>query len=661
MAKQTQADQYELGGRTYTVDAHSKLGSGAEGVVILDPTDPYRCIKLFHPPEPGDRDARHISLLRGRKLQAILHSRVQLPDQFVLPQQAVYAPSYGLGRQTPIGYRMRRVPTGYHKLKELTASAFRTDQNMGLQAIMRLYADLFDDLALIHGQSLVVGDLNVGCIMFNPHGKRAWVDTDSWSYPGHPCLATTELFAHPDLYANLTDSGRSVAPKPAHDRFSLTVLLTMMAVPGAHPFRSGRHPTVRGLQKRTEMGLTIFDPSVKTTGITPEVLSDDLLNELIERLKRRTEAPLPSDLLRAFADQVTACSSCKTEYHASRRTCPKCRQTTTVALQAAASYLTKELWHASGTLLFAQMVGTDLYLVSRMGGRVHVIRITAGGDSELLTPGLPDTPGTRYRFFADCLAVCTEPTKATETAQIAVYRLASRSLQLIGTTTTGSLAGEGAVFDTSMRYLYRTAGNMLLRTEPFGVSGTLVDTPISPVYQQQSWFTADRSSGAAREVVFGYDRAFLAWEWFIIHAQDNGESSRTPIGNLGLRLGETIEDFAVYFSASSVLLAMQTAYRGHDYARYAVIGLDGSVHLNKLIATDDPTYPYWSNVRGKLHQGKSVLHATPDGLVKQSFSDDSCTTLDGTAGNVTQEDRLLRMPGQVAIVRRSGISTLRKK
>jgi hypothetical protein len=184
----------------------------------------------------------------------------------------------------------------------------------------------------------------------------------------------------------------------------------------------------------------------------------------------------------------------------------------------------------------------------------------------------------------------------------------------------------------------------------------VVDTPVAEVHQRQSWFTVDHSTGADREVIFGYDRALRNWQWFVILGNASGSRYQYHnVGDLGMRLGETVEDFAVYFSVSSVLLVMQTSYNGRDYVRYAIIGLDGVVHLNKTIDSSDPTYVHWETLRGKLHQGKSVLHATADGIVKQQFSDGTCTTLTDTTGRVTADDQLFRLKGRVGIVRRGGI------
>lgn len=651
-------EHYSLGGKTYTVDLQAKIGAGSEGMVIAHPRDPSLCVKLFHPEDPGDPSTARIAAYRAKKVRAICNSGLSLPPQFTLP----VSPVFDSAQTRIVGYLMKRVPPDYHKLIKLLDGSFRTSHQVGLKMIAELYADIFDDLEIIHGKGLVIGDVNPGCFMFQPGGSRAWVDTDSWGYKGYPCLATTEMFAHPDLYPNLLASG-TVPPLPHHDRFAFLVAFTMMALPGAHPFRMGKHPRVQGLQNRANAGITIFDSDVTVPAMLGafEVLSDEVLNAIVERLKQRTSAPLDPMLLRNFAENVVGCSKCGAEYHSSRRHCPQCREITMVQVSKLVSLLIEELFSVNGSLLFAQFIEENLHLVCRIGSKVQVFQIDGGGTTTILSPSLPSIPGARYRFFKDCLVVCPEPNKPAP-AVLEIYRIEGKALRKLDSTSTGVLEGESAVFDTSARFLYRIAGNALVRSELFGPRGTMFDTPVGEVHQHQSWFTVDHSSGANREVIFGFDRALRNWQWFIIHgnAQDD-RYQYSAVDDLGLHTKETVDDFAVYFSASSVLVVMRTFHKGRDFVRYAVIGLDGKVHINRTVDSTHATYPYWENLRGKLHQGKSVLHVTPNGIVKQDFSTEECTLLDDTTGRVTLDDRLVRLKGRVGIVRRQGVLTMRPK
>lgn len=654
---QTAISRYQLDGVVYAVDMQAKLGAGSEGVVVAHPRDPRLCVKLFHPAEEDDTAGRRIAAYRGKKARFICSSGLALPSQFTLPLRPVFDET---GTQV-LGFAMMRVPADYHKLLKLLDGTFRADHQIGLAEISRLFADIFDDLAMIHGAGLTVGDVNLGCLMIHPAGQRAWVDTDSWSYPGFPGLATTELFAHPDLYPGLSSSGDLMPPLPKHDWFAFLVVFTMLAIPGAHPFRAGLHPRVEGLQNRTLAGITIFDPDVTVPPMlgTFDVLSDELLHEMIQRLKRRVESPLDAAMLRDFADGVILCGKCQASYHASRSHCPKCQEITRVLVPGFASFAVEDFFRSAGTLLFAQMVGRNLYVVSREAHGVQVYCVDDLGTATRLTPALKYPPGTLYRFFGDCLVVCPEPNKSAPVS-LELYRIKDGTLHRLAGTVTGALEGDGAVLGASERFLYRSAANALVRSELFGVQGVLSDTQIASVYQRQSWFTADRTAGTDREVIFGFDRALRTWQWFVVLGNAKGSRYQYhDVEDLGLHAQETVEDFAVYFSMNSVLLVMHTSHGGRDFVRYAIIGFDGTVHLNRTLDANHRTYAHWSNLHGKLYQGKSVLHATPDGIVKEEFSTGTCKLLTGTTGVVSADDRLMRLNGRVGIVSPRGVRYLK--
>lgn len=648
--------RYLLDGSVFTADPNATLGRGSEGVVIESPRDPGSCLKLFHEADPSDPNARKIAAYRSRKIRAICARDIHLPPQFILPQRPVY--DADTGRQI-IGFQMQRLPAGHQKLIKLLDANFRASHQVGLRMVAELFACLFEDLALIHSAGFVIGDLNLGCVMFEPGKGRAWVDTDSWSYEDFPCLATTEMFAHPDLYGNLSASGNRVQPAPHHDRFSLLIALSLLAIPGAHPFRMGSHPTVKGLQNRTNAGLTVFDAGVtfpKMLG-SPDILSDTVLHELVRRLKRITDAPLDPTLLRDFAQEITSCKTCGADFHASRKNCPKCNQATVIQAGGLANFSVAELYRALGTVLFAQYLGTDLYLVCRQGNQTYVARVEESGTGTILDASLPSMPGARYRFFEGHLVVCPSPRQEAP-AQLLLYRIEGDSLHRVNDTSTGVLKGGAAMFDTSSRFLYRTAGNALVRCQPFGLGGALSEQPIAEVFKQQSWFTVDRTPGTDHEVIFGYDRGVRDWQWFVVLGNAKGSRyQRNNVQGLHLRAGESVEDFAVYFSGGSVLLAMLTSHHGRSYARYAKIGFDGTVQLEQIVNSSDETYPLWTNLRGKMYQGPSILHVTPTGIVKQTLANQVQQPL-GIDGQLAIDDQLLRLGGRVGIVRRNGVYTL---
>ena len=658
---------YLVRGRQYKEDPSAKLGGGSEGSVYPFPDDAGLCVKIFHEPDGDDPDAGQIAKYRAAKVEAICSLGLKLPDQFIIPLEPTRDKNHHVN-----GFLMRRVPRGFHKLMKLLEPAFRIDHDIGLTWILEEYANIFEDLTLLHDRfRLVIGDVNLGCRMFEIGHKQAWVDADSWSYPKFPCLATTEMFAHPDLFPNLRPGGKFVEPKSHHDRFSFTVALVLTAVHGAHPFRMGAHPSVRSLQDRARKGITIFDKDVNYPPFLPrpEVLSDQLLHEVIQILKRKTTDPLKPDFLRNQAQETVKCQQCDLEYHSSRPHCPKCQVKTTIIVQQF-ELVIEELLRLPGKLLFAQMVGDILHLACRSAkGELLLVTINQQKRATTINTGLPVFSGARYRFFDSCLAVCLNPYAAAP-APIELYLIEGGRLRRLQDTSTGVLENEAAVFDTSAKHLYRTAGNGLMCGSLFN-DKFLADEQVMQIHRSQSWFTVDRSSGADREALFGYDRALKDWRWFIASSsapsslpkgRDRGAKhfSSYEVVVAPLRGGEKLDDFSVCFNSSAALLARKTRYRGSQVVRYAIVNLNGKVEHESEVAEGETGFECWENLPGKLFQGSSILHVTAGGVVRQSLPA-TYTELKDTIGVVTADDRLFRFGQSVGVIHGDTILTIKKK
>ncbi len=647
---------YLIKRQKYREDPNQKLGGGSEGSVYPFPDNADLCVKLFHPPDPDDAEAPKLARYRAEKIGAICKMPLRLPKHFIIPKK----PTFDTKGEVS-GFLMQRVPTGFVKIMELL-KGYRTTHDIGLREITRLFAGLFEDAILIHQQGLVIGDINTGCIMINPKLERAWVDTDSWGYPNFPCLATTEMFAHPDLYPNLESGGNFVPHQPHHDLFSFAVMYVLMALQGAHPFRMGLHPTVRSLQERATGGITIFDPDVTYPKMLtpPEVLSDDMLNQLVRVLKRQAKDPIKPDVLLEFEQAIVVCPQCNIQHHASRKNCPKCHEKTVIDLSKLVAFLIdEEVFKAPETVLFVQVIGNLSYLACRINDKLNIITIDPQKKVTVIPTNIEATKGARYRFFDSCLVICKNP-YAPPPVRLEMHKIVNGRLRELGFTTTGALENDSAVFNTSNRFLYRTAGSTIMCSRPYG--RMLIEQGVAQVHKSQSWLTVDRMSGAAREALFGYDRALREYQWFVIHGSSDGNRfSYHDVKLPSMRSNEKLEDFTVYFNAASVLLIRKTRYREKDFVRYSIIGLDGKVQKDVLLKSSDEGYDCWENLSGKLFQKSGVLHVTPNGIVKQTLADDTYMPLGDTSGVITITDRLFRFGKAVGVARTGGILTITRK
>lgn len=299
-------------------------------------------------------------------------------------------------------------------------------------------------------------------------------------------------------------------------------------------------------------------------------------------------------------------------------------------------------------------------MVCRVNHQIEIVTVSTNGALDKIQTGLLATRGARYRLCTDMFIICQNPYQDGQ-VPLEVYAIKSGVLKRMNDLSTMTMAGESAVFDASSRFLYRIAGNMLMCGQQFG-AGTVYENPIAQVYQSQSWFTADRMSGADREVLFGYDRALKDWQWFVIRGDSPGKNfQHHQVQNLPLEPHERLEDFAVYFASASVLLVRQTTFQGRARIRYSVISLEGNVVEDTMISDGETGFEYWQYLHGKCYQGQSVLHVTPEGITKQTLGTQQYTPLGETKGGVTADDRLLRFGKQILIVRRDAVLTLSKK
>jgi hypothetical protein len=484
---------YTIRNKKYQIDPSKKLGSGSEGAVYPFPDNPGLCVKLFHTPDPGDRGAVTLATYRARKVAAIRKLRLAMPTQFVMPLEEAYDEHSKVN-----GFLMNRVPPGYVKILELL-KPWRTANGIGLKEIVPLFARLIGtDLVSIAQHGLTVQDINLGCVMVNPSLERRWVDTDSWSYPGFPCLATTELYAHPDLYPNLHQGGKLIVSKPVHDRFAMTVMFVQIALQGAHPFRMGMHSKYTSLRERAMRGVTIFDAGVVYPKVLPppEILSDVLLERIIRILKRKTDDADFATALIEFADALTTCQQCGTDYDGARSHCPKCHEKTIVDMTVLAKLLIEILYKASATVLHVQVIGKVLRIVCHAGATLQLVMVDDAGRVKTIPTGIKPTKGARYRFFGECMVV-TRDMYAPAPVPLELYRIDGSEIHLINGSSTGSLENGQALMETSERFLYRTAGNTLMCGNLFGKS-LLAEERVAQVHQTQTWFTVDKTAGTDR-------------------------------------------------------------------------------------------------------------------------------------------------------------------
>src|SRR5690606_1830240 len=95
-------------------------------------------------------------------------------------------------RGKPVGFGMPQLGRKYVNLRELFAPSFCRTAGITTATVADMFIELGSQLSLIHDQGIVIGDFNDGSILFHQDSHEvAWVDVDSWSISGHPCVVGT--------------------------------------------------------------------------------------------------------------------------------------------------------------------------------------------------------------------------------------------------------------------------------------------------------------------------------------------------------------------------------------------------------------------------------------------------------------------------------------
>ncbi len=632
--------------RVVTIDKSTIIGSGGEGTIHRDPDHPNAgAIKVYHTPTP-QKDA---------KLEWFLTQDLTLPDRVMAPRELALDT-----RGSIAGFGMRQLTRKYEKFERLFDGTFCQNHGITTKVVAALGLEIGRDLALIHAfHGAIVGDLNDGTILFDPaNPSPAWVDVDSWHLSkALPCVVGTQLYLCPELYGkNLGQDAPFVA---WHDDFSLAVLL-FRALLRKHPFKAGIHQQHTSVLARAQHGLTVLDKGVAypPAGLKPEILSDRLIEALLRQLKRQAKAPFPLEALREYHDELTECRGCGVWYPASRRSCPQCAAATVVQIPAALGFALEELLATHGIVLHAQLQGRTVFSVCEEAGSVVLYRKPELGSAERTGLAFTHAADRTFGIFGDVLVVADDSGTTDDVTRLFLLELSAGGVRPLKQLTTNVFAGRSPVFGTSRRFLYRLAGNSLLRTERFGIDNVLEET-VCDVFQNQCWFACDPNPPSG-EVILGMNRDIATTFWFLSTSDADGKRFETRSVEVPpLEAHESLLDLVIRFTADDVLLVRRTRRAGQERVRIDRIGVkDATVNLSRVLAVID--HPHWDEIQGLAFGGKIVMIPTDNGIVRVRLDTFDAQTLPGTQSVSAADDRLFVYGGDLVTARSNRVCALRK-
>lgn len=632
--------------RIVTVDNSHLLGRGGEKVVFVDPDDPSSsALAVYHHPS-AERDA---------KITAFVSGSLNWPSRIIRPLVRV-TDSSGKG----VGFSMRKLDREYVKFKNMFVPSWRRNNQMTLQGIAGAYLDAGEDLFNFIHTFGCVGDLNDGGLLINGRDHSiAWVDVDSWRVGKYPCMVGQQMYLCPTLYGIDLSTGNYF--EPWHDGYSYCVLL-FRALLGQHPFKAGGHPIHTDVMTRAQHGLTLLDKEVDRTNVkfTPDLVTDELMDAILVRLKLQDRTPFPLDTLRAYRDQLIECPSCKEWYPVSRSSCPSCAVPTTVNVPSALGIEIEELFEVKGGILHLQIVGDWIYAVAEEAGMLVVIMRDSHGVTSRSLLNLKFTRGMRFTFFTNTLVICIDDGKGEDDVPLFLYDLKTPIASYISKTSTVVMMGKGPIFAGSQRYLYRLAGNMLVAEYRIGAQNT-GSRLVTEAFPRQCWFTVDPSPGNGPEVVFGLIRDASKDSWFVAISNDAATAFRRyPVSFAKLEQGESLSEISVRFDGGKVLVVRKTNYRGTERTRLSVvIAKSGTVESDEVL--NPGSSQLWDSIHGKAFSGNSVLHVTDDGIVKEHIASHKSTILPGTVKAAANGDALYRYGAGILVVRHNRVLLITKR
>ncbi len=584
-----------LNGQTVNLAKEAVLGTGGEAVVIK--YSERLAVKLYHQPSPA----------RAAKLTAMLNQTLNLPEAVIYPLAGVQA-EHG---SELIGFAMPVVPARMQPLVSLFNKSFRAQAGINAGQVTALFLKIHPIVEALHQAGLVIGDFNDLNILFEG-SQPVFIDVDSYQFTTYPCPVATEDYLAPELY----DADLTVGPgfRPQHDWYSYAVLL-FRALLLVHPY-GGTHRQIHQLTGRALHRLSVLDPSViyPKVALNPALLDDDLAQLFWQIFSEGKRGVFPVQTLQDYAGGLTECPTCHNWFPVRRKVCPVCQGfKLAVSLPLPKQGLRiQRLLATDGPLLACRVNGTGWLALAHEGDLVVLYRQSK--DRPFVRQELFRwQAGSRYRFMDDYLVV-----NPADSPNLLILKLDKDGVTPFTRATSGQFEGQ-AVFATTGRHLYRTAGGSLLRGEI--LYGQLVERPLMSVLDQQTWFQA--SDSGQTEQLCGFERVFHQYRWFGYDRQGRSELAIPPVA---------LDEALVNYSSLPGLVIRHTRQTGAAQVRLELLG-----PAPLAIRRPDTTEIGYGG--GLFAQG-IALWPTNNGLLKEHLEANGQVYLPETASFVTAATRL---------------------
>lgn len=624
----------KVGGQNIKINQQDALGSGGEGFVAK--IGDKRVAKIYHTP----------TRVRSDKIKAFLSLGATWPNNVLAPMQEVLS---GDGRNV-VGFTMP-LAKGGEEIYSLSNRSYRQQNGITTRDIFQIGLHARTTIDAIHQLHVIIGDLNDLGVMFDIKTKKVtiWLDVDSFSIPGFPCIVAMESFLDPRLYGKSFDDGSSYFSLES-DYYAYMVML-FKSLFTVHPY-GGVHPKFKDIPQRASNLIDVMHPQVRypKRAAPLEIVSDDLL-QLFHLYFRKGERPVPDvGLFQRELDGLRECPSCGVWFTSSRSNCPGCSAAAKVVLPPTAKPTDKTIvvdnveytkwFETKGTIAHFQEMGDDAYIWVVFNDNGTTFYRTKGSQvvhrSKVYDKQIH---GFHISATKNFLVI-------SKNDEMVFMDIRGSDAKEVSRLKTGTF-NDRPMTASSENYIYRVKGYQILCGKDADLlQNRFMETQVASAVEEQTWFRV-----SAEGTIVGFHRVFNDMKWFITSKKDGQFTLQIQIIPTDARLA----DVSVKFDDKrGTILVMRKAVHsdGTEHMYLDVLRRNDGTLVRAYVDNSD------QEIHGRAIMGPSVFHPTDDGLVLEQDSKTS-KSFPATRAFVGEGDLLFPYTDGVLVVGDKKIGYLR--
>lgn len=597
------------------INSADVLGSGGEATVIK-----YNnfAVKIYH----------QINQFRKNKLDKFINLSLDLPKSVCAPEKLVYDT-----KQNVVGYMMKLISQNNEVVQHLSSKTFRkTHPDIDNKYVVDLFIDAYKTVSNIH-KHMIIGDFNDLNVVFKDR-KMTFIDVDSFSIDGFPCVVGTENFLPPELYD--LDLAQKSYFIPEHDWYSWMCMF-IRSLLFVHPY-GGIHCNYKTLQQRAINRVSCFDKGVIYPRIaqSPDILNKNL-QELFYKFFKNGERFTPNvELFIDYNNSLISCLSCQCQFPSERKSCPQCATVNLIEAQRKTITDTKTdkkikcstFLCTKGQFIWIKVINSICHAVAIYNGKYLYFSKSLNSDTIIEKEISKHINSAKFDVFGDFLVVHGQSSDT--------------ELQIINIKTWNKITSKKVdffksqpAFSCSRDFLFRISNGYIFKTYFDTPSEQLIDQNIGAASNNQTFIQSCNLNK-----LFVYHRLFDILKFYLYEIDKNGKLYQYDLLINDIK-SENIIDVDIKFS-SNVFILIKSEVQGRTYSRYYIFNKDKLIISQKMHSISSDLY---KNIFGKAFMSSDsenvVLHPTDSGVVQEMLIGQKTITLVGSEQFVDESDELV--------------------